>query len=148
MIQLPPRRVLRPARLLGAACLLAGAVAVPLSLTPAHAANGPRLTLRCFGNAKVKHQVSCWTWGNNYTGSEWVHFTYQVTFLIPSKKPLNLRPSLTFRRTVKTDDIGTLSRTPRVTFMLPATRHAFKVLVTGVGARKDTGTTSLVGMGY
>src|SRR5438270_9241177 len=103
----------RVPRTLLLAVVLAGGVILPLESRSAHAALGPKLTIRCFGGTGT--QASCWTWGNSFAGNEWVHLTYYVTFLTMPKVN-GQRPTRTFRRTVKTNASGTLTRTPRVTF--------------------------------
>jgi hypothetical protein len=135
-------RVPRPLLL---AVVFAGGVILPLGSESAHAALGPKLTIRCF-DANTGTQASCWTWGNSFAGNEWVHLTYYVTFLtIP--KVNGQRPTRTFKRTVKTNASGTLTRTPRVTFATVKKHNTFKVAVTALGAQKDKGTTSLAEIG-
>jgi hypothetical protein len=125
--------------------LLAGGVAMPLESGSAHAAVGPTLTVKCFAT-KVRNQTSCWTWGNSFAGGEWVHLTYNVTFLTVPK--VNGRhPTKTFKRTVKTNARGVLTRTPRVTFFTVKKHNTFEIFVVGVGAQKDKGTTSLAEIG-
>lgn len=135
----------RALRALLPAAVVAGGVALPFESGPVHAAIGPKLTIRCFG-AKAGTQASCWTWGNSFAGNEWVHLTYSVTFLTMPKVN-GQHPSKTFRRTVKTNVNGTLTRTPRVTFPMVKKHNTFKITVTAVGAQKDKGTTSLAEIG-
>jgi hypothetical protein len=142
MLRLIVKRALRA---LLPVVVLVGGVALPLESGPAHAAIGPKLTIRCFG-AKAGTQASCWTWGNSFAGNEWVHLTYYVTFLTMPKVN-GQRPSKTFRRAVKTNSSGTLTRTPRVTFPTVKKHNTFKIAVTAVGALKDKGTTSLAEIG-
>jgi hypothetical protein len=142
MLRITLRRALRA---LVPAVVVAGGVALPLESGPVHAAVGPKLTIRCFG-AKAGTQASCWTWGNSFAGNEWVHLTYYVTFLTVPKVN-GQHPNKTFRRTVKTNASGTLTRTPRVTFSTVKKHNTFKIAVTAVGAQKDKGTTSLAEIG-
>jgi hypothetical protein len=124
--------------------MLLGAVVMPLDLGSAHAA-GPNLTVKCL-STKVRNQISCWTWGNSFAGGEWVHLTYNVTFLTMPK--VNGRhPSMAFKRTVKTNGVGVFTRTPHVTFFTVKKHNTFAIYVTGVGAQKDKGTTSLADIG-
>lgn len=134
----------RAVRSLLPAALLAGAVTLPLESGAAQAA-GPRLTLRCF-DTKIRYQISCWTWGNSFAAGEWVHLKYDITY-ITMPKVNGHRPGATYKRTVKTNGIGTFTRTPRVTFMTNKTHTTYRIAVTAVGAQKDTGTTSLAAIG-
>jgi hypothetical protein len=135
----------RALRALLPAILLGGGVAIPLELGSAHAAVGPKLTVRCFAT-KVRNQISCWTWGNSFAGGEWVHLTCTVTF-VTMPKVNGRRPSQTFKRTVKTNGLGVFTRTPRVTFFTVKKHNTFAIAVLGVGAQKDKGTTSLADIG-
>lgn len=127
------------------AALLSVAVAIPFELGSVHAAVGPKLTLRCF-NMTVRDQVSCWTWGNSFAGGESVHLTYNVTFLTMPK--VNGRhPGKSFKRTVKTNGTGTLTRTPRITFLKFKAHTSYSVVVTAVGGQKDKGATSFASLG-
>lgn len=126
------------------AVFLTGVIAIPLESRTAQAA-GPKLTLRCFNMAPRNH-VSCWTWGNTFAGGEWVHLTYSVTFLTVPK--VNGRhPTQTFKRTVKTNASGIFTRTPKISFVTSQKHSTYAVFVTGLGAQKDKGTTSLVTIG-
>jgi hypothetical protein len=127
------------------AAILSGAASIPFELGSAHASVGPKLTLRCF-NTKVRDQISCWTWGNSFAGSEWVHVTYNITFLTMPKVN-GQRPSKTFKRTVKTNGSGTFTRTPRITFLTFKAHTTYRIAVTGVGGQKDKGITSLAAIG-
>jgi hypothetical protein len=135
----------RALRALLPAVILAGGVVMPLESGSAHAASGPTLAVKCF-STKVRNQVSCWTWGNSFAGGEWVHLTYNLTFLTVPKVN-GRRPTKTFKRAVKTNGSGTFTRTPGVTFLTVKAHNTYKIVVTGVGARKDTGTTSLAAIG-
>jgi hypothetical protein len=140
------RRLMRSVlRVFVPAVILTGSVAIPVGSGSAHAAVGPKLTLRCF-LMKVPNQVACWTWGNSFAGSESVHLTYNVTFLTMPKVNGH-RPGTTFKRTVKTNGTGTFTRTPKITFLTVRKHNTFRVGVTAVGAQKDTGTTSLAAIG-
>ena len=124
--------------------LLAGFIAISSELKAAHAA-GPKLTLRCF-DMNVHNHVSCWTWGNTFAGGEWVHLTYSVTF-ITMPKVNGRHPSQTFKRTVKTNGTGIFTRTPKISFLTSKSHNSYTVAVTGLGAQKDKGTTSLLTIG-
>ena len=138
-------RMNRVLRALLPAIFLAGAMAIPLESRAAHAAVGPKLTLRCF-IMPTRYHVSCWTWGNSIAGAEWVHLTYRVTFLTMPK--VNGRhPSQTFKRTVKTNGTGILTRTPRISFVTSRHHTTYSVAVTALGAQKDKGATSFLAIG-
>lgn len=140
------RRVFRSAlRMFLPAVMLTGSVAIPLGSGSARAAVGPKLTARCF-LTKVPNQVSCWTWGNSFAGSESVHLTYNVTFLTMPKVN-GRRPGTTFKRTVKTNGTGTFTRTPKITFLTVKKHNTYRIGVTAIGTQKDTGTTSLAAIG-
>ena len=132
-------------RALVPALALAGSAGMVLDSIPAHAATGPTLTLRCF-NTKVRNQMTCWTWGNGFSGGELVHLSYNVTFLTMPKVN-GRRPGKTFARTVKTTAAGTFANTPHVTFVTVKTHNTFRVGVNAVGASKDKATTSLAAIG-
>ncbi len=134
----------RALRALLPAVFLVGGIAIPLELRTAHAA-GPKLTLRCF-NMTVRNHVSCWTWGNTFAGGEWVHLTYSVTF-VTMPKVNGRHPGQTFKRTVKTNGSGIFTRTPKISFVTSNKHTTYSVAVTGVGAQKDKGTTSLLTIG-
>lgn len=135
----------RALRALLPAVLIAGGVALPLESGSAHAAAGPTLTVKCF-SMKVRNQVACWTWGNSFAAGEWVHLAYTITFLTVPK--VNGRhPTKTFQRTVKTNGYGVFTRTPKVTFLTVKAHNTFEIAVSGVGAQKDKGTTSLAEIG-
>lgn len=127
------------------AVILSSGLSLILESAPVHAASGPTLAVKC-ARTKVHNQLSCWTWGNSFAGGEWVHLTYNVTFLTMPKVN-GRRPATYFKRSVKTNGRGTFTRTPRVTFSVVKTHSTFRIAVTALGAKQDKGTTSLAEIG-
>jgi len=140
------RRFIKPAlRVFLPAVILSGGIAIPFGSGSARASVGPKLTVRCF-DTKIRNQISCWTWGNSFAGAESVHLTYNVSFLTMPKVN-GRRPGATFKRTVKTNGVGTFTRTPKITFMTVRKHNTFRVGVNAVGAQQDKATTSLAAIG-
>ena len=135
----------RVLRALVPAVALAGSAGMVLDSIPAHASFRPTVTVRCL-TTPIPNQVVCWTWGNGFAGGEWVHLSYNVTFLTMPKVN-GRRPSKTFARSVKTNAAGTFTRTPHVTFMTVKAHSTFRIGVDAVGASKDKGSTSLAAIG-
>ncbi len=135
-----PKAFLVPA----VALVLAAGLVFPAASRTAFA-DGPRLTVKCFGN-KARYSISCWTWGNNFASGEKVVLHYTVTHLTMPKVN-GKRPTQSYTRTVKTNDAGAFVGTPKITFSVVKVHSSYGVAVTGTGSLKDHGTTSLASLG-